>query len=221
MKRIVYGTIALLLCCILTYAQDDAAQQAQKTADHGKKASDAFKEIVLEDFETTEYTDKNVHIGVSKDEKAGASIRTDYPAPIQDSKRYLGVKVFANNRTVVSIIPAKPLIIDNHCTYINAWVYGKNFSGVLSFMIKDANGSAKRLVLGKLNFLGWRKFSIPISDEISQEDNFLAQKRHIEITRIIYNPRISGSIPNWNYFYIDDITAIVREKYKDRQNNEW
>ena len=101
------------------------------------------------------------------------------------------------------------------------WVYGKNFSGELSIMLKDANGNMKRLVMGKLNFLGWRKLSVPITDDIAQEDKYLAQKRNIEIVKILYNPSTLDRLPAWNYFYIDDITAIVREKYIDKQSDEW
>ncbi|MGB4269170.1 MAG: flagellar filament outer layer protein FlaA [Spirochaetota bacterium] len=224
MKKFIYGCVLILLCCSIgiLYAQEEKAREAQKVLEQEKQLSDqVYKEIIIEDFETTEYTDKNISLRVVKDEKAGVSMRTDYPAPVQNSKRYLGVKVFAKSGSVLTIIPAKPLIIDKYCKYINMWVYGKNFSGELSILVKDANGNIKRLVLGKLNFLGWRKLSVPITDEIAQEDKYLAQKRNIEIVKILYNPSTLERLPAWNYFYIDDITAIVREKYVDRQSDEW
>ena len=224
MKRVTYGLIAFIVCCSIgmLYAQDEKAKEAQKVLEQEKQLSDqVYKEVIVEDFETVEYTDKNISLRVVKDEKAGVAMRTDYPAPIQNSKRYLGVKVFAKSGSVLTIIPAKPLIIDKYCKYINMWVYGKNFSGELSILVKDANGNIKRLVIGKLNFLGWRKLSVPITDEIAQEDKYLAQKRNIEIVKILYNPSTLERLPAWNYFYIDDITAIVREKYIDKQSDEW
>lgn len=224
MKKIIFGCLSLLLCCSIgiLYAQDEKSKEAQKVLEQEKQLSDqVYKEVTIEDFETTDYTDKNISLRVVKDEKAGITIRTDYPAPVPNSKRYLGVKVFARSGSVLTIIPAKPLIIDKYCKYINMWVYGKNFSGELSILIKDANGNIKRLVMGKLNFLGWRKLSVPITNEIAQEDKYLAQKRNIEIVKILYNPSTLERLPAWNYFYIDDITAIVREKYIDRQSDEW
>ncbi len=215
MKKIIYGCLTLLLCGTIgiLYAQDEKAKEAQKVLEQEKQLSDqVYREITLEDFETTEYTDKNISIRVVKDEQAGVSMRTDYPAPIQNSKRYLGVKVFAKSGSVLTIIPAKPLIIDKYCKYINMWVYGNNFSVELSIIVKDSNGNMKRLVMGKLNFLGWRKLSVPITDDISQEDKYLAQKRNIEIVKILYNPSTLDRLPAWNYFYLDDITAIVRVK---------
>ncbi|MGQ9843110.1 MAG: flagellar filament outer layer protein FlaA [Spirochaetota bacterium] len=224
MKKIIYGCMSLLLCCSIgiLYAQDEKSKEAQKVLEQEKQLSDqVYKEVTIEDFETTDYTNKNISLRVVKDEQAGISIRTDYPAPVPNSKRYLGVKVFAKSGSVLTILPAKPLTIDKYCKYINMWVYGKNFSGELSILIKDANGNIKRLIMGKLNFLGWRKLSVPITDEIAQEDKYLAQKRNIEIVKILYNPSTLERIPAWNYFYIDDITAIVREKYIDRQSDEW
>jgi hypothetical protein len=224
MKKIIYGCISLLLCCSIgiLYAQDEKSKEAQKVLEQEKQLSDqVYKEVIIEDFETTTYTEKNISIKVVKDEQAAVSMRTDYPAPVPNSKRYLGVKVFAKSGSVLTIIPAKPFIIDKYCKYINMWVYGKNFSGELSILVKDANGNIKRLVMGKFNFLGWRKLSVPITDEIAQEDKYLAQKRNIEIVKILYNPSTLERLPAWNYFYIDDITAIVREKYIDKQSDEW
>jgi len=224
MKKLIYGCMSLLLCCSIgiLYAQDEKSKEAQKVLEQEKQLSDqVYKEVIIEDFETTTYTEKNISIKVVKDEQSAVSMRTDYPAPVPNSKRYLGVKVFAKSGSVLTIIPAKPLIIDKYCKYINMWVYGKNFSGELSILVKDANGNIKRMVMGKLNFLGWRKLSVPITDEIAQEDKYLAQKRNIEIVKILYNPSTLERLPAWNYFYIDDITAIVREKYIDRQSDEW
>ena len=180
-----------------------------------------YHEVTLENFENTQYTDKNIDIRLIRDEKAGLSIRDEYPAPLQNSKKYLGVKVFAKNGKVATISPPEPLIINKYCKSINMWVYGKKFSGELSIILKDASGRSHRLVMGKLNFLGWRKLSIKLTDEVAQEDKYLSQKRQMKILKILYNPGNTGRLNQWNYFYIDDITAIVREKYKDRQSDDW
>ncbi len=37
----------------------------------------------------------------------------------------------------------------------------------------------------------------------------------------MYNPGNTGRLPVWNYFYIDDISATVREKFYDKQSDEW
>jgi len=206
---------------VLTQEKPDENKEDESKEEQVVSGDQVYHEVTLENFENTQYTDKNIDIRVIRDEKAGLSIRNEYPAPLQNSKKYLGVKVFAKNGKVATITPAEPLVIKKHCKSINMWVYGKKFSGELSIILKDASDRSHRLVMGKLNFLGWRKLSIKLTDKVAQEDKYLSQKRQMEILKILYNPGNTGRLNQWNYFYIDDITAIVREKYKDRQSDDW
>ena len=100
-------------------------------------------------------------------------------------------------------------------------MYGKNFSGELSLLLQDANGKVHRLVFDKLNFLGWRKLHKKLSNEIAQEDKFLSQKRQMKILSFQYKPAGKGRLAEWNYFYVDDIMANVRDKYLDKQDDNW
>ena len=221
---------AAILCLVFILLTSLPMLSQEKSED--KKEGDAreeqmvggdqvYHEVTLENFENTKYTDENIDIRVIRDEKAGLAIREEYPAPIQNSKKYLGVKVFGRNGRVATIIPPQPYVIKKHCKTINMWVYGKKFSGELSIILKDATGKSHRLVFGKLNYLGWRKLSIKLTDEVAQEDKYLSQDRQMEILKIMYNPGNTGRLNQWNYFYIDDITAVVREKYMDRQSDDW
>ena len=217
-----------LICALLSLAVALPALSQEKTAE--KQPGDTektpvgdhiYREITLEDFETTVYADKDITYTKSKDQKAGAAIRDDFPAPIGNSKKYLGLKIFGKRGDALTVNPPKPITIDKYCRSISMWVYGKNFSGELSIFLKDAEGRTHRLSLGKLNFVGWRKLAVKLPDDIAQEDKYLTQKRVVELIKILYLPGNTGRLPLWNYFYIDDITALVREKYTDRQSDEW
>lgn len=218
MKKVVVIIFALFLITNL-YSQD---KEGKKPAEkEKKKLSDAYSEITLEDFETTPYTDNNIEYRVSKEQKAGLTIRDQYPAPIQNSKKYIGLKLYGRKGDYLNLIPAKPIIIEKHCKTISIWVYGKRFAGELSMLLKDASGTSHRLIFGKLNFLGWKKLTVKLTEEVAQEDKYLSQKRQIEILKIIYSPGNLGRLPLWHYFYLDDITAVAREKYTDRQSDDW
>lgn len=228
MKKTALIAIALLLCAGPLFAQDKKAPDAKKddkSATDTKEAKDVdrggYAEMVLEDFETTSYTDKSISFRVTKDQKAGVAVRDQFPAPTPGSKKYLGVKFYSKRGDVLTIYPAKKLIIEKYCRSLSVWVYGKNFSGELSMLLRDGTGQNHRLVFGKLNFQGWKKMSVKITDRIPQEDKYLSQKRFLEITQIIYAPGNTTSLPIWNYFYLDDISASVREKYIDKQSDEW
>ena len=43
----------------------------------------------------------------------------------------------------------------------------------------------------------------------------------MKIVKLIYSPKNDTQVPMWQTLYIDDITARVREKYSDRQSDEW
>ncbi len=195
----------------------------KKTEEEIKRPANVYYETILEDFESTSYSKSNLQFRVVKKNQDGSlSMRDQYPAPIKKSKRYLGVKVYGRSGDYFSIVPPQPLIINKNCSSISVWVYGKGFTGELSIFIEDANGNAHRLVFGKLDFLGWRKLTVKVPGKVIQEDEFLSQKKVIKITKLIYRPGNTKLLrPKWQYFYIDDISARVREKYSDKQSDDW
>lgn len=218
MKRILFTILALLMITS-AYPQNKKSDTAEKKGE--TVSGDIYQEIILENFESTNFAQKDIQYRVSKEQKASIAIRDQYPAPIKDSKKYLGLKLYGRKGDFLNLVPPKKLIIDKFCKNISIWIYGKMFAGELSLLLKDANNQPHRLVFGKLDFLGWRKLSVKINPEIAQQDKYLSQRRQIEILKIIYSPGNLGRLPIWHYFYIDDITATVREKYTDRQSDDW
>ncbi len=201
-----------------------AAANAQKKENSSKQPeATVYYEVVLEDFENTTYDNSNISYRVVKKNQEGhLSIRDQFPAPVSKSKKYLGVKIFGRQGDYFTITFPKKLIIENNCSSISIWIYGKGFTGELSAFIEDANGDAHRIHFGKLNFLGWRKLSVKLPKSIVQEDEYLNQKRTIKLTKLIYQPGNTKRLrPKWQYFYIDDISARVRKKYSDRQSDDW
>jgi hypothetical protein len=220
MKRSVLFPLILLVALLPVYGQEKPAEKPAAT-DKVVTGDQLYSEITVEDFETTQYSDKDMSFTKSGEQQAGVSIRDQFPAPITNSKKYLGAKIYGKQGDSLTINPARPLVIEKFCKSISVWVYGKNFSGELSMFLKDANAKVHRIPIGKLNFLGWRKMTITLTDDVAQEDKFLTQKRQLEIMKFLYKPGNTGRLPLWNYFYMDDITAVVREKYTDRQSDEW
>ncbi len=74
---------------------------------------------------------------------------------------------------------------------------------------------------GNTAFLGWKKLTVKLDKRIKQKDKYLEQQRKLKILYLQYLPRNRTRLPLWQYFYLDDMTAEVREKYKDRQSDEW
>lgn len=216
MKKVI-SLLVVISFCLPVFTQTKNEEGATDEVINGN----VYKEITLENFEETEFTKKNGTLRVTKDQKYDVMIRNDYPAPIKDTTKYLGIKLYGKKGDPLVIKPTKKLLIKDHAQSISLWVYGKNFAGELSIFLTDANGKGHRLSMGKLNYLGWRKLTIRLRKDIRQEDKFLAQPRNLEILQIIYTPGNTGRLPQWHYFYIDDITAKVRKKYEDKQSDTW
>ena len=229
MKRISILALLALVAAFPAMAQQKtdeakAAPAAETAADDSSALSDQeYKEVTVEDFESTPYSDKDISITKTKDQSSSLSVRSEYAAPIRNSKKYLGVKVHGRVGDWATIVPPRELAIADHCQSISAWIYGKNFSGELFLILKDAEGQVKKLSFGKLNFLGWRKLSITLPKDFAQEDKYLSQPRKIYIVKIQYNPGRTTQLKenDWDYFYIDDISAKVRKKYVDKQSDAW
>ena len=219
MKKIISCFVVMIIMSPV-FSQDGNRDQDNKT--DNKSVLQIYSEEILEDFESTTYTpDKNLKFDVTSQQVADLQIRDQYPAQYANSKKYLGVKIFGKLGDIFRIIPAKELVITKYCKNINVWVYGKNFAGDLIFVIQDVEGTVHNVSFGKLNFNGWRKLSVKIKKHIKQQNLYLEQEKSFRILYFLYRPANDTRIPVWQYFYLDDITATVRDKYKDKQSDAW
>ncbi len=236
MKYKILSALCISLLMVTASAQDKDKKEEKKESKETKKSEaidkepsgkktpgNVYAEILIEDFENSNYTDSNLHfIEVKENQKGSLKIRDEFPAPTMGSKKYLGLKVYGRSGDSFTITPPKDIIIDKLCKSINVWVYGKNFTGTLSMLIEDSEKNAHKILFGKLNFLGWNKLTYKLPEKLVQEDEFLNQKKSIKLLKIIYEPGNSrNEMPKWQTLYIDDISASVREKYSDRQNDDW
>ncbi len=224
-KSILFILIAACALIMPAYSQDPAKSEEKKAEKKEASTTTVYNEEVLEDFETTQFTNKDIEFKVTTYQQGGVEIRDENPAPTGSSKKYLGVKFFGkslgNSSDVLIIKPAKEIIIDKYCRQISIWAYGRKIAGELSILIRDANEVNHRLVFGRLNHLGWRKLSVKLDKRISQTDDYLNQKRVLKIVQLQYRPMNVTRLPIWHYFYLDELTGTMREKYTDRQSDDW
>ena len=219
MKKFIPFMIMLLF--ILPLQSQEKEEATEPKSEKEETYQNVYTETILEDFETTEYSNKNIAFRKTRDQDAGLQIRDQFPAPSNNSKKYLGVKVNGKSGDTFTIYPAKPLEIKKYAQSISLWIYGKNFAGDLILTVQDAANKTHKLSLGKANFLGWTKVTVKLDDKIKQQDAYLEQEKALKILHIQYMPANKSIHPQWHYFYIDDITATVRDKYKDRQSDDW
>ncbi|MFH0974810.1 MAG: flagellar filament outer layer protein FlaA [Spirochaetota bacterium] len=237
MKRNIITALILSLFIFTTgYTQQAAKPEAKGPAEAAPKVEavekapegNIYREITIMDFENIEFKDADIIFQKAREEEYKIAMRDETPAPI-NSKKYLGVKLRGTKSNAIQIKFPKDKIpvIDNYCQSISVWIYGKNFTGEFAIYLMDATGKTFRLSFGKLNFQGWHKLTKIIPSVVAQTNKFLEVKTNIKIMSMVYVPGTGfkpGTTildPEWQTFYVDDITAKVREKYKDSQNDEW
>ncbi len=219
MKRMCIYLI-ILIFTVPAFSQD--AVKDEKKADAAKKTyQKVYTEMIIEDFETSEYSEKNLKYTTTNEQKGSIQIRDQYPAPFNNSKKYLGVKVYGRAGDTYKIYPAKPFAITKYAKSISMWIYGKRFAGELTLIVQDASNKIHRISFGKISFLGWKKITVKLNKRIKQQDEYLSQEKSLKILHIQYRPGNRTIHPKMQYFYIDEISATVRDKYKDRQGDDW
>ena len=219
MTKKIFIALAALALVMPLYPQDKGAEKKEKKPDDKIVV---WQEVALEDFETTPYTDKDVSYSHSSDQEANLSIRTDAPATAA-SKKYLGLKIRTRGSDTFVIRPPRDIVLENYCKAISIWVYGENTHGEISIMIQDVNETNHRLVMVPvINFLGWKQFTVLLTDKIYQGNVFQTRKKTIKLMNIQYRTTMAtGKTSGLEYVYLDDITATVKEHKGSKQNDQW
>lgn len=170
-----------------------------------------YKQIVLEDFETISLSPRNIlTFGKGKPE---LKIKNDFPSPSLRSIKYLSWSIPESVQERVRFVWEKPLTIEPHTKEIQIWVYSTQLPGSLNLLVKDFEQTSHRLLLGKLNFRGWKKLKVKMPESIFQADLYPNQKTKIYILGLQYEPGPASATKKRQLFYTDDLTAYVRNKY--------
>lgn len=138
-------------------------------------------------------------------------IQAEVEAGIQEEDRYvLGVKASFFRRGPVEILvkPSRPIIVEGIVKTLSVWVVGRNFNHTLKVWIEDAFGNEAILTMGKLNFTGWKRLSVPLPTTLKQQDYHYGQKSGIRIKGFIIECDMMETFGRY-YVYFDDLRAIT------------
>lgn len=90
----------------------------------------------------------------------------------EPDENVLGVKISFAKRSHgdVMIYPQRPMPIEGITKMVHLWVVGRNANHVLKLLISDYFGNRAELIMGTLNFSGWKELSVAIPPHIVQRD---------------------------------------------------
>jgi hypothetical protein len=138
-------------------------------------------------------------------------IEAEQNANIRETDRFvLGAKVqfFARGYSYFLLTPARPLPVEGITKTLSVWVVGRNINHRLVVLISDNFGNRAEIIMGKLNFSGWRQMTVAIPPNIKQRDYRYGNRQGIKIEgfRIDCDPlEASGTY----YIYFDDMRAVT------------
>jgi hypothetical protein len=114
-----------------------------------------------------------------------------------------------------TIYPMRPIPIEGITKSVSVWVAGRNFNHTMVLLIEDFFGRPFELIMGRLNFQGWKRLTVAIPPQAEDGFNGIVQRNYhynhhmgIKILgfRIDVDPwQARGSY----YIYLDDLRAVV------------
>jgi hypothetical protein len=189
-------------------------------AEIGKdQAQQLLKEVSVEKFEDAAfwYAAMPLDMGVAEVKRLQGSPQGKVPIPDEaklgikeDDKYVLGVKVafFHRGASYFSVHPLNPIPIEGIVKTISLWVVGRNYNHTLSIQFEDYRGNAQSLVVGPLNFIGWKKLTVAIPPTILQTEYHYTYRSGIRITGLQIDCDPLDAYGTY-YVYFDDMRAVT------------
>lgn len=174
-----------------------------------------YKSIVIEDFEKSESAIINLQVESNIQQKPEWKISGTFSSPDINSEKSLLVRLVSPVKEVPQDYFFKnPPEIDGYLEKLEFHIYSNNISGDLSVFIDDTQFKRHKVLISRLNFEGWKKIGLTIKNRVGQKNFIPSKSRKIKIIGFAFDPSPGGDNLKDDIFAIDDIIAIVRDKYK-------
>jgi len=223
-------SIILLFISFALYAQQPTEPQNQPTQPSREdvQSQSPLVQVDLEDFEEAEdwYAKSTSPLGETKTlklvqrgeiratddenmrppEGEALSVEVDPNNP----NHILGVKTYFVDRGFdrVEVKPPHPYVLKGKVRQFSIWVLGRNYRHTMYLKIRDYRGTIHKIRLGRLDFFGWRKFTVAVPGWIPQSTRFALIDKNLQFLSIFVvsdTHEVGGEF----YFYVDGLKALV------------
>ncbi|NIZ18703.1 flagellar filament outer layer protein FlaA [Entomospira culicis] len=107
-----------------------------------------------------------------------------------------------------TIKSVNPLLIEGVTKTISVQVAGRNVPHTLSIVIRDYEGRRHELVMGKLDFAGWKQLSVSIPESVVQKDRHYGHLAGIFVEEFIVRADLEEARGVY-LLWLDDLRAVV------------
>jgi len=224
MKRFAIFAVSLTVAVAMVNAQEEIGADDPLLIGN-YSAQQELIEVSVERFEAegTWYSTIWRDVGVTVSRLFAGGPDAKQPIPGEDGLNIpddyvFGARVDFERRGhhVINITPVRPIPIEGVTKTVSVWVAGRNSNHELRLVIRDMRGRTHEVVMGSLNFQGWRQLTAAIPAQSFDGRNGVVQwdyrklqmRMGIEILgfRIRTDPmEAEGSY----YIYLDDLRAVT------------
>lgn len=107
-----------------------------------------------------------------------------------------------------------PYEIQGYIESFHFEVFSNNTGGTIFLFLVDSHYLQHKIIIGKLDFKGWKSISVPIQNKIVQNDLTLYQNAKMKFVGLLYEaPKVINE-ENERLIVLDDISVKTRDKYK-------
>lgn len=128
----------------------------------------------------------------------------------ENPNHILGVKTFFEERGFdrVEVRPPHEYILKGKARQFSIWVLGRNFRHTMYLKLRDYRGNTHKVRLGRLDFFGWRKFTVAVPGWVPQSTRFSLLDKNLHFVSLMV---VSDhhEIPGEFYFYVDGLKALL------------
>jgi hypothetical protein len=111
-----------------------------------------------------------------------------------------------------------PYSLEGYANELEFYIYSNNANGELFLYLLDCKFQKHKIKIASLNFEGWKKFIVPIGNNIFQSDFIIGKSIPIKVTGIQISTIKKESKQKEDIIVLDDILWTGRIKYRIPSN---
>lgn len=128
----------------------------------------------------------------------------------ENPNHILGVKTHFEDRGFdrVEISPPHEYVIKGKARQFSIWVLGRKFRHSLWIKIRDYRGKIHKLRMGRMDFFGWRRFTVTVPGWLPQSTRYSLLDKNLHFVSLFVvsdDHEVGGTF----YFYVDNLKVLI------------
>lgn len=139
----------------------------------------------------------------------------------ENPNHILGVKTHFEDRGFdrVEIAPPHEYVIKGKARQFSIWVLGRKFRHSLWIKVRDYRGKVHKLRMGRLDFFGWRRFTVTVPGWLPQSTRYSLLDKNLHFVSLFVvsdHHEVGGTF----YFYVDNLKVLIDRSEQNYPGSE-